>query len=384
MSETFLLAGAAATAVNSRGEDLLAALLAEQPAPPAVTRFDTSRLSFHRAACIEGLEKERTEPENLTQTLLRRLLPFFGSLPPADTIVWAGIKGNVEFIERGGWAADSDGITPFLPRHYSRWVRERLGWNEARVIEVGAACASSAIGLALGADLISSGLSRAVLVAAADIVSRFSFIGFGALNALSRSLCRPFDIRRDGLILGDGAVMALLAGREYVGEAGRPPLARLSGWGVTNDAFHITAPSPRGEGLISAATLALNRAGASPGDIGAMCAHGTGTVYNDAMELRAIDAVFGDRLFPVFSIKGCVGHTFGAAGGIEALLCAQALCRGAVPPTHFFEQPDKGAAGRVSSEAQDFSNGRILTTNSGFGGINVALVLENIGRARQP
>ncbi|MBM3297743.1 MAG: beta-ketoacyl-[acyl-carrier-protein] synthase family protein [Candidatus Aminicenantes bacterium] len=378
MSEVYLLTGAAVTAANPRGEDLLGALLDGKEFPLEVKRFDTSRLAFHRAACVEGLEAERKGPENLTQTLLRRLFPLLKGLPPADTVVWAGIKGNAEFIEGGAWRGDSAGAPPFLPRHYSLWVREALGWEEAEVMEIGAACASSTVGFALAADMILSGRRRAVLVAASDIVSRFSFLGFSSLLALTAGVCRPFDARRDGLMLGDGAVLALLVGEEYLREAGRTPQALISGWGVTNDAFHITAPAPRGEGLIAAVKAALDRAGLAPEDIGAMCAHGTGTVYNDAMELRAIESVFGERPLPVFSIKGCVGHTFGAAGGIEALLCARALAAGTVPRTHGFEQPDQGAAGRVSGEARAFEGGRILTTNSGFGGVNAALVMERV------
>lgn len=378
MNNMWILEGAAATAVSPQGEDLLAALLAKQEASLSIARFDTSRLAYHQAACIDHLEGEKDDSENLTQALLRRILPSIAHLAPADTIVWAGVKGNVEFIEKGGWKREAACACPYLPRHYSRWVREQLGWKKAKLLEVGAACASSAVGIALGADLICSRQSRAVLVVAADIVSRFSFIGFSALKALSATVCRPFDIRRDGLMLGDGAALILVAGKEYIKEAGRTPLARLTGWGVTNDAFHITAPAPHGGGLISAITQALDRAKAKPNDIGAMSAHGTGTVYNDAMELTAIETVFGDRLFPVFSIKGAVGHTFGAAGAIEVLISAQALSRGEVPPTHGFQQPEIRAAGRVSKESQKFEANKMLTTNSGFGGINAALILENM------
>lgn len=376
MPDVYLLDGAAETALNSPEADLFAALLANTKSPGLVTRFDTSKILFHAAACIEFGTGERKESENLTQTLLRRIIPKFRRFPNVRTIIWAGVKGNAEFIEQGGWTGESGCVFPYLPRHYSSWIRDQLGFREAKLIEVQAACASSALGVAIGADLLASGLSPAVLVIAADIVSRFSFMGFSALNALSASVCRPFDIRRNGLLLGDGAGAVLLAGVDYVNATGLTPRARLSGWGVASDAFHITAPAPDGRGLISAIRLALKKARSEPQDIGAFCAHGTGTVYNDAMELTAIEAVFGRRSFPIFSVKGAVGHTLGAAGAIEALVCAEALDEGVVPPTMGCEHPEKKGQGRVSGERQEFDGRRIMTTNSGFGGINVALILE--------
>lgn len=380
MSEVFLLEGAAETALASWDRGLFSALAANKGGFGRVARFDASKLMARSAACLEPAPGERRPGENLTQALLRRVLPKFASFPSIDTIIWAGVKGNAEFIEAGGFQADPPCPFPFLPRDYSLWVRAELGHLKAGLMEVSAACASSTLGLAVGADLISSGTSRSVLVAAADIVSRFSFLGFNALNALTPGACRPFDKDRDGLLLGDGAAAVLLAEEDYVREAGRQPLAKLTGWGVANDATHITAPARDGRGLIAAMDSALKRADLEPGDIGAFGAHGTGTVYNDAMELTALDAVFGDRSFPVFSIKGAVGHTLGAAGGLEALVSAQALVEGLVPPTLGLEHPEPRACGRVSGEAQKFSSKRVMKTNSGFGGINVALVLEEPGR----
>jgi 3-oxoacyl-[acyl-carrier-protein] synthase II len=376
MSEVFLLDGAAETALASWDGGLFAALAANKGGFGPVTRFDASKLTARSAACLEPVPGERRETENLTQTLLRRILPKFAPLPDIETIVWAGVKGNAEFVEAGAFQSDPPCPFPFLPRDYSLWVRDELGHPKAGLVEVSAACASSTLGLAVGADLISSGMSCSVLVVAADIVSRFSFLGFNALNALSPGACRPFDKDRDGLLLGDGAAAVLLADGDYVRLAERRPLARLSGWGVANDATHITAPARDGRGLIAAIDSALKRARLEPRGIGAFSAHGTGTVYNDAMELTALDAVFGDRPFPVFSIKGAVGHTLGAAGGIEALVSARALVEGLVPPTLGLEHPEPKAHGRVSGEAQKFSSKRIMKTNSGFGGVNVALILE--------
>ncbi len=377
MAEVFLLGGAAESALGSYEGSLFGALRAGRTGAAPVSRFDVSRLRSRTSACIAVPPGERRAGENLTQSLLRRILPRFAAFPPVQTIIWAGVKGNAEFIESG---AGKDSPFPFLPRHYSLWNRQQLGWPRAELLEVGAACASSTVGLALGADLIAAGRSASVLVIAADIVSRFSFAGFYALGAMTAGVCRPFDTARDGLILGDGAAGVLLAGTAYARSSGVAPPARLSGWGIANDANHITAPARDGRGLIAAVRAALKQAGRGAEGIGAYCAHGTGTVYNDAMELTAMEALFGDRRFPVFSVKGALGHTLGAAGGIETLICVRALAEGAVPPTAGFLSPEPRALGRFSGAEQKLGGGAILKTNSGFGGINAALVLERLGR----
>ena len=174
--------------------------------------------------------------------------------------------------------------------------------------------------------------------------------------------------------------MALwLADASTLDAAGAKPLARLTGWGIANDANHITGPARDGSGLILAIRSALDQADLAPETIDAFCAHGTATVYNDAMELTALESEFGDRRFPLFSIKGAIGHTLGAAGGIEVAVCLRALETKTVPPTVGVRNPEPRAVGRVSAKTQAFAGQRILTTNSGFGGVNAALILEACG-----
>ena len=219
-----------------------------------------------------------------------------------------------------------------------------------------------------------------VLVCAADVVTRFTFTGFGAVKGLSATACRPFDVDRDGLILGDGAAMILLANGHAAHEYGLTPRARLAGWGLSNDANHITGPARDGRGLVAALRLALSRAELTPDRLEAWCAHGTGTSFNDAMELTALEKVFGDRRFPVFSVKGAIGHTLAAAGALEVALCVEALSRRAVPATAAVATPEPRAAGRVMCASQPFEGRNIMTTNSGFGGVNAALILEALSR----
>ena len=133
--------------------------------------------------------------------------------------------------------------------------------------------------------------------------------------------------------MGEGAASLLLMKSERAKKEGRPHLGTVLGWGVANDAFHVTAPSPDGCGLVTAVRQALKRADLEPEGISAVCAHGTGTVYNDHMELTAFDRIFKERKLPVYSIKGAIGHTLGAAGGIETALGLKALSDGVAPPT---------------------------------------------------
>lgn len=378
MADVYLMDGAVETALNSCDEDLFTALLTGKDRTRKIDRFDTAKLFSDSAAYIEFAPDEQRESENLTQSLLRRILPRFSKYPAVDTIIWSGAKGNAEFVEQGAWSGEPACSFPHLPRHYSRWIRDRLGFENSVLMEAQAACASSTLAIALAAGRIASGGCKSVLVVAADIVTRFTLTGFNALFAYSGRRCRPFDVHRDGLILGDGAAALLLAGEDYANDLGITPMAKLTGWGIGSDAVHITAPARDGRGLIAAITAAVEKAKIKPDDIGAFCAHGTGTVYNDAMELTAVEKVFGGRHFPLFSVKGALGHTLGAAGGIEAMICARALAEGAVPPTAGLQEAEPMACRRVTAEKQDFDNKRILTSNSGFGGVNVALILENV------
>ena len=240
---------------------------------------------------------------------------------------------------------------------------------------VSASCASSTIAVAHGAALIESGRAEAVLVCCGDLITEYHFSGFSALKALSPFACRPFDRGRQGLSLGEGAAALLLMNAARARRENRDQLGTILGWGISNDATHITAPAKSGRGLVQAVDQALRSARRKPEHIAAISAHGTGTVYNDLMELNAFRQVFGERKLPMYSIKGTIGHTLGAAGGLEIILGLKTLSTRMTPPTVGFSNPEKGAEGQVSSGPQAVSGDYLLTTNSGFGGVNAAIVL---------
>ncbi len=214
-----------------------------------------------------------------------------------------------------------------------------------------------------------------MLVCCVDLVTEFIFSGFSALKALSPIPCQPFDRNRQGLSVGEGAAALLLMSEERAKREHRRPLGTIQGWGMANDASHITAPAKSGCGLVQAISQALRMAQKQPEEITAINAHGTGTIYNDLMELTAFRQIFGERKIPIYSVKGAVGHCLGAAGGIEAALGLETLSAQLVPPTAGLVTPMEEAIGQVSSEPVTISGDTLLTTNSGFGGINAALVL---------
>jgi 3-oxoacyl-[acyl-carrier-protein] synthase II len=332
---------------------------------PAVDRFGGAQ-----AARVSELLP--ADGENRVCALTRRVLEPLTPVPVDACVVWTGIKGNAEFIE-AGQAADM----PWLAEHYRQWAVAMLGTGGGG-FEINAACASSTVGIAIAAQKIAQGQHGCAVVCGGDVVTDFVVSGFSVLKALTPSRCRPFDLARDGMCIGDGAVAMLLADARTARELGFERLAQVSGWGITNDANHITGPSADGAGLARAIVAALELAGVRPDEVQAFCAHGTGTVFNDGMELAAVETVFGARCLPVFSIKGAIGHTLGAAGGIDAAVCVHALAERRIPPTAGLEAPMPRAEGRVSRGEQAFNGQNILTSNSGFGGVNAALLLSAV------
>jgi 3-oxoacyl-[acyl-carrier-protein] synthase II len=327
-----------------------------------IEHFNTDNIEFKYASCINGNRK------NINLKLIKNTLNRLPVIPDNTFVIWTGIKGNAEAVEN-----NSKSI--ILPAYYRKELCEYLNIKNTG-IELNAACASSTAGIIYGAQLIASGRYNSVLVCASDIVSRFTHMGFAALKALSKESARPFDINRDGLNLGDGSCAVLLTDKDTSVKMGLKNLTKISGWGISNDANHITGPDRNASGLIDAIKKTLKTAGKKPEEIQAYCTHGTGTVYNDAMELTAIENIFGNRIFPVFSVKGAIGHTLGAAGGIEAALCSICLKEKKILPTTGLINPEQKAKARIMPGPQDFTGKNILTTNSGFGGVNASLLLE--------
>lgn len=371
MREVCIVAAQTVTGLGPDLESLWRGTVAGKSAIRPVERFDTSCYLSRNASWVDGLAG--SDRHSALYPLLERLLDSFGPVPADASLITASTKGCIDVMERinrneGGEPAE-------LPMAATLgWLRDRLGLA-APGININAACASSTVALARGAARIATGMSEAALVVGMDLVSEFVFSGFSALQALSADRCRPFDRNRNGLTLGEGAAALLLMSRERARREGRTVLGVLAGWGAANDATHITAPARDGCGLVQSVRQALRRAGIEPEQVAAISAHGTATAYNDQMELTAFRSVFGDRKLPLHSVKGSIGHTLGAAGGIEAALGLRCLAEGLLPPTVGLVEPEPAGERWLSSEAQPVRGDYLLTTNSGFGGVNAALVL---------
>ncbi|HRT06225.1 MAG TPA: beta-ketoacyl synthase N-terminal-like domain-containing protein [Kiritimatiellia bacterium] len=310
-------------------------------------------------AGIAGMEVPADAPIYLATTA--------GAIDELEAAVFAGAEfaGQGGFSRLHGLAAAAFGVVP------------------ERIQVVSSACASSTAALALAAGAIRRGETECALVVGADIVSEFVLAGFAALMASDPSGAHPFDADRKGVALGEAFAAALLMRAGRAAREGRPCLGAVAGWSLTCDANHLTGPSRDGAPLAEAIRGALDMAGAAPVDVAALCAHGTGTVYNDQMEMLAFRRVFGEQPLPTFSVKGGTGHLLGAAGLAEVLLALEFLRRGRIPPTVGLRRAADDAVGWVSAEARPVhSAGLAVSTNSGFGGTNAAVALTLAPRWR--
>ncbi len=248
---------------------------------------------------------------------------------------------------------------------------------------VNTACAAGASALHMGRDWLAAGSADVVLAGGVEAgITGLSVAAFGQMGALTRNpdpatASRPFDVDRDGFVIGEAGAVLVLETREHAEARGATPLAVLAGAGASADAFHATAPPDDGGGAALAISRAVEDAGIDPTRIGHLNAHGTSTPLNDVAEARALRAVFGehaDRIV-VSSTKGVTGHTLGAAGAVEAVFSIQALREGRVPPTaNLVQQDPEIALDVVSGEPRDVALDAVLSTSMGFGGQNAAVV----------
>ena len=296
--------------------------------------------------------------------------------PERIAVVVGTALGGVEELEHALDGDDSPRRA--LDALYDAPAHALAAWlgAEGAAITVSSACASSATALGVGADLLREGEADLVVAGGYDILCRFVLRGFDALRSLTRDRVRPFDRRRSGLLLGEGAGLVLLA-REPDAPGRR--LGRLLGHGSASDASHIAAPDPQGRGLERAIHAALDAAGVEAGALDFVSAHGTGTPLNDRIETAVLRRVLGARAeqVPVNSIKGALGHTMGAAAALEAIMCLLAARDGWLPPTVGYEEPDPDCTLDYVPGASRAARPRLmLSTSLGFGGCNAALVLE--------
>ena len=300
--------------------------------------------------------------------------------------------GGLETMEKQAGVLHTKGprrVSPFfVPMMIANMAADQIsiaygarGMNSTVVT----ACASGTDAIGEAYRAIREGYVDIMITGGAEAaVTPLSLAGFSSMKALSRrndepqKACRPFDRDRDGFVLGEGAGILVLESYEHAMKRGTRILAEMAGYGLTEDAYHITAPAPEGEGGARAMKEALDDGNMAPGDIDYINAHGTSTEYNDKTETSAIKSVFGDATkVAVSSTKSMTGHLLGAAGGIEAIVLIKALQDQFIPATMNYSTPDPECDldyvpnhGRKATITADMSN------SFGFGGQNACIVMK--------
>jgi 3-oxoacyl-[acyl-carrier-protein] synthase-1 len=276
-------------------------------------------------------------------------------------------KGNIELLEQQEEGAAVPLAAMQLFSTAKKVAAHFNAANEPMVIS--SACISGLVAILTGKRLIESGRYDHVVVAGADVLTRFVLSGFQSFQAVSAVPCKPFDAQRTGVTLGEGAATVILS-REAANAS-----FSLGAGAISNDANHISGPSRTGEELATAMQLAVSGSGLTAADIGFVSAHGTATLYNDEMEAKALHHA-GLNQVPVNSLKGYYGHTLGAAGLIEAIISMQAMKTGVVLPTKGYETCGVSMPVNVTNTLLQAPSAHFLKTVSGFGGCNAAMVFN--------
>jgi 3-oxoacyl-[acyl-carrier-protein] synthase II len=258
---------------------------------------------------------------------------------------------------------------------------DRLATSVAREFEldgeavtISTACAAGNYAIGNAFDLIRTGEVDFVLGGGTESIARKSLAGFFRLGAIAKVACQPFDAGRQGIIAGEGAGVLLLESLDSARARGARIYAEILGCGLSCDAKHSTSPDPMS--IAECMRKAHANAGISPRDVDYICAHGTGTSVNDAVEAKAIREVFGDSPPPTSSIKSMIGHTMGAASALGVVACALAVKEGFLPPTINFQQPDPECTFDCVPNAARAANPRIVQNNGfAFGGNNAIIIL---------
>ncbi len=248
------------------------------------------------------------------------------------------------------------------------------------------ACSAGAHAIGDSFRIIERGDADAMICGGAEsAITPMSVAGFASMRALStrnddpKHASRPFDLERDGFVIGEGAGILILEELEFARARGANILAEIVGYGMSGDAFHVTMPDESGSGAVRVMQRALKDAGIEPEKIGYINAHGTSTPYNDKFETLAIKKVFGEHAYkiPVSSTKSMTGHALGAAGGLEAVFAVKAMNENKLPPTINYEFPDPDCdLDYIPNEPRDANVDHVLSNNFGFGGTNACLIFK--------
>jgi 3-oxoacyl-[acyl-carrier-protein] synthase II len=302
-------------------------------------------------------------------------------------IVGTGVGGLLtlerecrNFFEGGERAVSPHFVPMMMPNAAAGQIAMRLGANGPG-FSVSSACATGGHAIGEALRMITRGEADAVVAGGTEAaLTGVCLAAFRRMGALSKEgVSRPFDARRDGFVMGEGAAVLVLERADHARARGATIYGRIAGYAASNDAFHITQPDPEGSGAKKAMRGTLADADISPSDVGYVNAHGTGTPYNDRIETQAIKAVFNGSNTPppVSSTKSAIGHLLGAAGAVEALVCIESIRRGVLPPTLNYQEPDPDCDLDYVPEGPREAPGleMALSNSFGFGGQNACLAI---------
>ena len=383
-------------------------LVAGESGAGPITQFDTSGYSVRFACELKGFDptdwmerKQARRMDRFAQMALsaaRMAEQDSGLSIAADparigAAVATGIGGLGAFedcfqnlLERGPDRTSPFSIIQIIPNMAAAWVSMELGTQGPLATET-TACAASNMAIGDGLDAIRLGRADAMICGGTEApVTRVGVAGFSAMRALSQRNddpqrgSRPFDLDRDGFVMGEAGAMLVLEELEHARARGAKIYAEVLGYGTSSDATHVTEPDPSGVNPARAMRMALADAGVDPGEVGYVNAHGTSTPLGDPAETRVLKLALGEEhavRTPVSSTKGATGHCLGAAGAVEAIFTILALERGVLPPTINYETPDPECdLDYIPNEARPQQVEIGVSNSFGFGGHNACVVFR--------
>jgi 3-oxoacyl-[acyl-carrier-protein] synthase II len=292
----------------------------------------------------------------------------------------SGLLDSEAFYEiwlQGGRGRPSR-ILNHLPDAITDRIAQRFGL-EGLKSTITTACSSAANAMGYAYDAIVGGLADAVVTGGSDVLARLTYGGFNSLRSVDPDPCRPFDRERRGLSIGEAAGILVFEEEERARRRGAPILGEFLGYGVTSDAYHMTAPDPSGAAGARTIRAALDAAGRNPSEVDYVNAHGTATPQNDSAETAALKVALGERAkaIPVSSIKSMIGHCLCASGAIEAVATVMTVREGKIPPTSHYENPDPACdLDYVPNEARESPVSLALSNSFAFGGNSSVVVIS--------
>lgn len=397
----------AVTPIGNTAQEYWDGLLAGKNGIAPITRFDTEGYKASVAGEVKDFDptayidkREAKHMDRFCQYALAAAAQAMeqsglkeGSFDPfrAGTLVSSGIGGIQTFSdeqtklnERGARRVSPFCIPMMIGNMASAHISMTYGLKGSS-LSVVSACASGTHAVGEGMRAIRHGyLDIAVVGGAESSIVPIAVAGFANMHALStesdpEAACCPFDARRSGFIMGEGAGVLVLESLSHAKARGATILAEVAGYGTTSDAYHITSPDPTGEGPARAMTMAIEDAGLTPADIDYINAHGTSTPVNDKCETDAIKMAFDEsaQRVKISSTKSMTGHLLGAAGAIEAIACAMAVKEDKIPPTIHYEQPDETCdLDYVPNQAVSCPVSAAISNSLGFGGHNATILIR--------